>query len=695
MESHFDCEFELFVEFTGLISWSRGANLGWHHDSNRPYLKQRDFSAVCYLSDYGKDFTGGLFHFRDGEPETIVPKAGRLAIYTADEMNVHGVDRVDSGERSTITIWFSKDKSFDEDAAVLPRLVSYCAAQAAANVTLGRTDEHGRNSCIERSEGVRHRGEELTRALFPRPGKQEHIGGGGGGGGDVVELTKNVVLQMHGGKDGESVADEYDMLLSADVPLPFELSSKLYWVQDDYGFEPMIERLSVQSNPIDVDQQLTDIHGGYQGDREESREDRGGGNAESRDAVHAGKGQGVTRGVVDSVDERLSGVSRGDSPTSESRYGGRGAMRLREQGIGREDEGDVGGENGGGLGRENEQGFARESEQPGFDLRWWKLQQMHMYLAPSNLERDGGHGREVVANTKERSGSAPTDMSGFRLMWTGQKTICFRFVSPLHALQIACFCEFHFKSELGALCSCVIVDQTNITETAQDMRQSLRPIVERTPPAGQRQPHSFHVQWERNDFSGGSKNGSAAEEPGNEKKSVDGGGEQRQKPLPCWNHRDLCPGMRMVVAEWTRYAFDNSRKLQKSVEQRIEKGTRARVFFAAICAVGVEGEEMKWSLLCLVLLLASAMAALAGDVADGERREGNIRTVTDYSTKTSWPEVVGMTGDDAKRKIKDERPDLLTFVVHHKSSMILDYRLDRVRILVDGSSKVVTTPSIG
>lgn len=32
--------------------------------------------AVCYLNTYGKDFEGGLFHFQDGEPKTIVPSAG-------------------------------------------------------------------------------------------------------------------------------------------------------------------------------------------------------------------------------------------------------------------------------------------------------------------------------------------------------------------------------------------------------------------------------------------------------------------------------------------------------------------------------------------------------------------------------------------------------------------------------------------
>lgn len=31
---------------------------------------------VCYLNTYGKDFNGGLFHFKDGEPATIMPAVG-------------------------------------------------------------------------------------------------------------------------------------------------------------------------------------------------------------------------------------------------------------------------------------------------------------------------------------------------------------------------------------------------------------------------------------------------------------------------------------------------------------------------------------------------------------------------------------------------------------------------------------------
>lgn len=122
VEEFFGCEYELCVEFTGLISWCRGASIGWHSDDNRPYLKQRAFAAVCYLNSYGKDFKGGLFHFQDGEPTTIEPLAGDVVIYTADSCNIHSVDEITDGERLTLTLWFSRDASHDEDAKLVSLL---------------------------------------------------------------------------------------------------------------------------------------------------------------------------------------------------------------------------------------------------------------------------------------------------------------------------------------------------------------------------------------------------------------------------------------------------------------------------------------------------------------------------------------------------------------------------------------------
>ncbi|KAI8538801.1 hypothetical protein RHMOL_Rhmol09G0131500 [Rhododendron molle] len=67
--------------------WSTGASIGWHSDDNRTYLKQRDFADVV--------------------------------MYTADSRNMHSVDEITGGERLTLTLWFSRDGSHDEDAKLI------------------------------------------------------------------------------------------------------------------------------------------------------------------------------------------------------------------------------------------------------------------------------------------------------------------------------------------------------------------------------------------------------------------------------------------------------------------------------------------------------------------------------------------------------------------------------------------------
>ncbi|KAL6596302.1 hypothetical protein ACP70R_047666 [Stipagrostis hirtigluma subsp. patula] len=136
VESFFSCQFDLFIEFTGLISWCKGASIGWHSDDNKPYLRQRAFTAVCYLNDHGKDYKGGILQFQGGDPSSIVPVAGDVVIYTADNRNVHCVDeclacpsmlptnyskflQVTEGERLTLTLWFTRDSAYDEDPKLL------------------------------------------------------------------------------------------------------------------------------------------------------------------------------------------------------------------------------------------------------------------------------------------------------------------------------------------------------------------------------------------------------------------------------------------------------------------------------------------------------------------------------------------------------------------------------------------------
>lgn len=72
-----------------------------------------DYSGLLYLSTYGEDFgekEGGRFVFYDdGTNHTIEPRAGRFLTFTAGPENLHQVRRVYSGERYTMSMWFTCD----------------------------------------------------------------------------------------------------------------------------------------------------------------------------------------------------------------------------------------------------------------------------------------------------------------------------------------------------------------------------------------------------------------------------------------------------------------------------------------------------------------------------------------------------------------------------------------------------------
>nr|GMD46535.1 subtilisin inhibitor-like [Ipomoea batatas] len=63
--------------------------------------------------------------------------------------------------------------------------------------------------------------------------------------------------------------------------------------------------------------------------------------------------------------------------------------------------------------------------------------------------------------------------------------------------------------------------------------------------------------------------------------------------------------------------------------------------------------------------------------------------------KTSWPELVGRTPEEAEKKIKEESRKISVQVVPPNSFVTMDYRLDRVRIFVDTSGKVARSPKLG
>ncbi|XP_058215204.1 subtilisin-chymotrypsin inhibitor CI-1A-like [Rhododendron vialii] len=63
--------------------------------------------------------------------------------------------------------------------------------------------------------------------------------------------------------------------------------------------------------------------------------------------------------------------------------------------------------------------------------------------------------------------------------------------------------------------------------------------------------------------------------------------------------------------------------------------------------------------------------------------------------KTKWPEVVGLTVEEAERIIKEEKPGVQIQVLPPNRVYTFDYKVQRVRLHVDSSGKVHRPPIIG
>ncbi|KAK4487461.1 hypothetical protein RD792_005902 [Penstemon davidsonii] len=60
-----------------------------------------------------------------------------------------------------------------------------------------------------------------------------------------------------------------------------------------------------------------------------------------------------------------------------------------------------------------------------------------------------------------------------------------------------------------------------------------------------------------------------------------------------------------------------------------------------------------------------------------------------------WPELVGKTGKEAAAAIKEENPKLDVIVLKDGTPVTLDFRCDRVRIMINDCGIVISTPRIG
>ena len=60
--------------------------------------------------------------------------------------------------------------------------------------------------------------------------------------------------------------------------------------------------------------------------------------------------------------------------------------------------------------------------------------------------------------------------------------------------------------------------------------------------------------------------------------------------------------------------------------------------------------------------------------------------------KQSWPELVNIDGNVAADKIKGENPSLSVVLLKSNQPMTKDYRMNRVRVIVDPNTNLVVSP---
>jgi hypothetical protein len=116
LENHYGCG-ELSSFEGGMVMLTDGAVNGLHSDMyNLDGSKWEDgsgredeleYSALLYMSDYGKDFVGGSVSFPKQEL-TVEPAKGLLVYFRGDLEHIHEVGEITSGKRYAIVMFFGK-----------------------------------------------------------------------------------------------------------------------------------------------------------------------------------------------------------------------------------------------------------------------------------------------------------------------------------------------------------------------------------------------------------------------------------------------------------------------------------------------------------------------------------------------------------------------------------------------------------
>merc|ERR1712012_516879 len=99
-----------------------------------------------------------------------------------------------------------------------------------------------------------------------------------------------------------------------------------------------------------------------------------------------------------------------------------------------------------------------------------------------------------------------------------------------------------------------------------------------------------------------------------------------------------------------------------------------------------------WMYTCVQIALAATLFICSLQLCEGTTRN----TMADGNFKEqSWPDLVGKTPEEAEAQIKKDRPDVKIQILGHMDPATMDYRLDRVRIIIGEDGKVMMPPMTG
>lgn len=105
---------ELYLDFQSIVKWEEGQAMPFHADNvtetREPhwYCSQRDYSSILYLNH---NYEGGATIFKN-QNQGQLPMQGTAILFPATFGYTHGVQKVTSGTRYTISSWFTMDPEF-------------------------------------------------------------------------------------------------------------------------------------------------------------------------------------------------------------------------------------------------------------------------------------------------------------------------------------------------------------------------------------------------------------------------------------------------------------------------------------------------------------------------------------------------------------------------------------------------------